>query len=422
MDPHRILGVGLGASDDEIKAAFRKAAMRWHPDRNSGSGPEAAARAADEFKKASDAYEYLTGKHGTGVGSRQGNSAGSGARRPWSSSAGSHPGWGGAGGAHYSGDDPFGFRHAQATTHARRIQRNIRVAYATLACIGAFVYLAPEPPSPAEAARARKRQGNRGKQGLTFSEQAVPQLAPGSPLYAKQPEDDGVADIEQAGKYGGYGHVYAYDDAGEATRGEAYGLTHRAARSSPPRGAATLGETEQRAALQAEWSRARFGAKVIAEGGGERCRAAAAAVETAADAPEWANGGYAGRGISRRVLPYNKGRGRGGRAELACARCGFQLSPVARFCSICGLRTTSPGSVVRRPIADPQDTGLSTGRGRERAKAAAAAASAAAAAAAVAEEEEEGEGTAVPATELAADRSNSAGAPSPPVDRATEVT
>jgi DnaJ-class molecular chaperone len=49
------LGVCEDASEDEIKRAYRKAAMKWHPDRNVGR--EDAARAA--FQKIKDAYAVL---------------------------------------------------------------------------------------------------------------------------------------------------------------------------------------------------------------------------------------------------------------------------------------------------------------------------------------------------------------------------
>jgi curved DNA-binding protein CbpA len=50
------LGVRDDATDDEIKRAYRKAAMQWHPDRN--VGPEDVARAA--FQEIKDAYAILS--------------------------------------------------------------------------------------------------------------------------------------------------------------------------------------------------------------------------------------------------------------------------------------------------------------------------------------------------------------------------
>lgn len=53
-DYYDVLGVNKNASQDEIKKAYRKRAMKFHPDRNSDD-PEAE----EKFKEASEAYEVL---------------------------------------------------------------------------------------------------------------------------------------------------------------------------------------------------------------------------------------------------------------------------------------------------------------------------------------------------------------------------
>lgn len=53
---YETLGVPTHATDDEIKRAYRKAAMKWHPDRNSGA--EDVARAT--FQEIKDAYAILS--------------------------------------------------------------------------------------------------------------------------------------------------------------------------------------------------------------------------------------------------------------------------------------------------------------------------------------------------------------------------
>ncbi|KXB07611.1 molecular chaperone DnaJ, partial [candidate division MSBL1 archaeon SCGC-AAA382A20] len=53
-DYYKILGVDRNASEDEIKKAYRKLALKYHPDRNPDD-PDAA----DKFKDAARAYEVL---------------------------------------------------------------------------------------------------------------------------------------------------------------------------------------------------------------------------------------------------------------------------------------------------------------------------------------------------------------------------
>ncbi len=53
-DYYEVLGVGRDASDDEIKKAYRKLAMQYHPDRNPDN-----AEAEDKFKEAAEAYDVL---------------------------------------------------------------------------------------------------------------------------------------------------------------------------------------------------------------------------------------------------------------------------------------------------------------------------------------------------------------------------
>ena len=53
-DYYDVLGVSRGASEDDIKKAFRRLALQYHPDRN--SAPDAAER----FKEATEAYQVLS--------------------------------------------------------------------------------------------------------------------------------------------------------------------------------------------------------------------------------------------------------------------------------------------------------------------------------------------------------------------------
>lgn len=53
-DYYKILGVSKGASQDEIKKAYRKLAVKYHPDKNEGD-----AKAEAKFKELTEAYEVI---------------------------------------------------------------------------------------------------------------------------------------------------------------------------------------------------------------------------------------------------------------------------------------------------------------------------------------------------------------------------
>ena len=54
-DYYQILGVSRNAPDEEIKKAYRRLAVKYHPDRN----PDKKEWATEKFKEINEAYEVL---------------------------------------------------------------------------------------------------------------------------------------------------------------------------------------------------------------------------------------------------------------------------------------------------------------------------------------------------------------------------
>lgn len=71
QNPYQVLGVEPDAGQDEIKAAYRKLALRFHPDRNPGD-----QQAEERFKEVSEAYATLRDPDSRARFDRYGNSGG----------------------------------------------------------------------------------------------------------------------------------------------------------------------------------------------------------------------------------------------------------------------------------------------------------------------------------------------------------
>ncbi len=55
VDYYKVLGLEKGASDDDIRKAYRKMALKYHPDKNKSPNAE------EKFKQVAEAYEVNRG-------------------------------------------------------------------------------------------------------------------------------------------------------------------------------------------------------------------------------------------------------------------------------------------------------------------------------------------------------------------------
>ncbi len=63
-DPYNVLGIERTASDDEVKKAYRRLAMKYHPDKVEGMGEEMKKNAETQFREINEAYETIKAERG----------------------------------------------------------------------------------------------------------------------------------------------------------------------------------------------------------------------------------------------------------------------------------------------------------------------------------------------------------------------
>ena len=99
-DYYDLLGIDKTASDSEIKKAYRKLAMKYHPDKFSNASEKEKKEAENKFKEINEAYQVLSDSDKKSKYDRFGHAA-------FENGGGNPGGFGGGFGSGFSGEDIF---------------------------------------------------------------------------------------------------------------------------------------------------------------------------------------------------------------------------------------------------------------------------------------------------------------------------
>ncbi|GAQ79940.1 chaperone DnaJ-domain superfamily protein [Klebsormidium nitens] len=180
MDYYRTLGIRRDATADEIKAAFRALALKFHPDRHATSDPAVKDKAGAQFKEVSEAYQVLSNDAKRAVYNREGRAGlhygGAPGYQQYARYRGAHR-------SQYTGyqyDQSFRTRGFDTWWRAplRGFGRTDYIFHASIALLGLGAFLFID-----QAGESMWRRHNAGKsfEDLQAARQAQPQFAESKP-------------------------------------------------------------------------------------------------------------------------------------------------------------------------------------------------------------------------------------------------